>query len=74
MRQKPLFDIKISGLDPKSERLLEMFICEVGTSPCAEDTGVMKSVLRPDLKKVTTFVKLLGGEVEILETRYVSTF
>lgn len=73
MRQKPLFDIKISGLDNKGERLLRMYLQELGCLD-PDDEGIMKSILKPDLKQITTFVKLLGGEVEILETRYVSTF
>lgn len=73
MRKKPLHNIKISGLDNKGERLLRMYLQELG---CFEpdDEGIMKSILKPDLKQITTFVKLLGGEVEILETWNIETF
>lgn len=73
MRKKPLHNIKIRGLDNKGERLLRMYLHELGCLD-PDDECVMKAILKPDLKKITTFVKLLGGEVEVLEMWYVETF
>lgn len=69
-KKKEMYTISVVLTSKQSVRLMDMYLYEVGYLELPDD-AVIKAVQKPDLKKIKTFVKLLGGSVNILDKWFV---
>lgn len=73
-KPKEMYKIRVDGLTTKqSQRLMDMYLYEIGYGKLPDD-AVIKAVQKPDMKKIKTFVELLGGNVEIIDTWLVKDY
>jgi hypothetical protein len=72
-KKKEMYTISVVLTSKQSVRLMDMYLYEVGYLELPDD-AVIKAVQKPDLKKIKTFVKLLGGSVNILDKWFVESY
>lgn len=73
-KPKEMYKIRVDGLTTKqSQRLMDMYLYEIGYGVLPDD-AVIAAVQKSDMKKIKTFVELLGGNVEIIDTWLVKDY
>lgn len=73
-KPKEMYKISVNGLTTKqSQRLMDMYLYEIGYGVLPDD-AVIAAVQKSDMKKIKTFVELLGGNVEIIDTWLVENY
>lgn len=73
-KPKEMYKIRVDGLNTKqSQRLMDMYLYEIGYGVLPDD-AVIAAVQKSDMKKIKTFVELLGGNVEIIDTWLVKDY
>lgn len=72
-KKKEMYTISVVLTTKEAMRLIDMYLYEVGYLELPDD-AVIKAVQKPDLKKIKTFVKLLGGSVNILDKWFVERY
>lgn len=73
-KPKEMYKIRVDGLTTKqSQRLMDMYLYEIGYGVLPDD-AVIAAVQKSDMKKIKTFVELLGGNVEIIDTWLVENY
>ena len=73
-KPKEMYKISVNGLTTKqSQRLMDMYLYEIGYGVLPDD-AVIAAVQKSDMKKIKTFVELLGGNVEIIDTWLVKDY
>lgn len=72
-KKKEMFTISVVLTTKQAVRLMDMYLYEIGYLELPDD-AVIKAVQKPDLKKIKTFVKLLGGSVNILDKWFVESY
>lgn len=73
-KPKEMYKIRVDGLTTKqSQRLMNMYLYEIGYGVLPDD-AVIAAVQKSDMKKIKTFVELLGGNVEIIDTWLVKDY
>ena len=73
-KPKEMYKIRVEGLTTKqSQRLMDMYLYEIGYGVLPDD-AVIAAVQKSDMKKIKTFVELLGGNVEIIDTWLVENY
>lgn len=73
-KPKEMYKIRVDGLTTKqSQRLMNMYLYEIGYGVLPDD-AVIAAVQKSDMKKIKTFVELLGGNIEIIDTWLVEDY
>lgn len=72
-KKKEMYTISVVLTTKEAMRLMDMYLYEVGYLELPDD-AVIKAVQKPDLKKIKTFAKLLGGSVNVLDKWYVESY
>ncbi|MCI6620361.1 MAG: hypothetical protein MSH50_02490 [Firmicutes bacterium] len=73
-KPKEMYKISVNDLNTKqSQRLMDMYLYEIGYGVLPDD-AVIAAVQKSDMKKIKTFVELLGGNVEIIDTWLVENY
>ena len=73
-KPKEMYKIRVDGLTTKqSQRLMDMYLYEIGYGVLPDD-AVIAAVQKSDMKKIKTFVELVGGNVEIIDTGLVENY
>lgn len=73
-KPKEMYKISVNDLNTKqSQRLMDMYLYEIGYGVLHDD-AVIAAVQKSDMKKIKTFVELLGGNVEIIDTWLVENY
>lgn len=73
-KPKEMYKIRVDGLNTKqSQRLMDMYLYEIGYGVLPDD-AVIAAVQKSDMKKIKTFVELLGGNIEIIDTWLVEDY
>lgn len=73
-KPKEMYKIRVDGLTTKqSQRLMDMYLYEIGYGVLPDD-AVIAAVQKSDMKKIKTFVELVGGNVEIIDTWLVENY
>ena len=73
-KPKEMYKIRVNGLTTKqSQRLMDMYLYEIGYGVLPDD-AVIAAVQKSDMKKIKTFVELVGGNVEIIDTWLVENY
>ena len=73
-KPKEMYKISVNDLNTKQlQRLMDMYLYEIGYGVLPDD-AVIAAVQKSDMKKIKTFVELLGGNVEIIDTWLVENY
>lgn len=73
-KPKEMYKISVNDLNTKqSQRLMDMYLYEIGYGVLPDD-AVISAVQKSDMKKIKTFVELLGGNVEIIDMWLVENY
>lgn len=72
-KKKEMYKISVKLTTKQSERLMDMYLYEIGYEELPDD-AVIKAVQKPDLKKIKQFVELLGGNVNIVDKWLVESY
>lgn len=73
-KPKEMYKISVNDLNTKqSQSLMDMYLYEIGYGVLPDD-AVIAAVQKSDMKKIKTFVELLGGNVEIIDTWLVENY
>lgn len=72
-KKKEMYTISVVLTTKEALRLIDMYLYEIGYLELP-DNAVIKAVRKPYLKKIKTFVKLLGGSVDVLDKWFVESY